>query len=53
VAVEGIAFALSDLEERWANPVDRERLLDAARRIERVAELLGLGPHLLLTARRG
>lgn len=52
VAVEGLAFALSDLDERWADSEDRERILDAARRIERVEELLGLGPHLLLTARR-
>jgi SAM-dependent methyltransferase len=52
VLVEGLGFALLDLDERWANPEDRERVLDAARRIERVPELLGLGPHLILTARR-
>jgi Methyltransferase domain len=52
VSVEGLAFALSDLDERWADPVDREAVLEAARRIERVEELLGLGPHLLLTARK-
>jgi ubiquinone/menaquinone biosynthesis C-methylase UbiE len=52
VSVEGIGFAFSDLAERWADPVDRDAVLDAARRTERVAELLGLGPHLLLTARR-
>jgi SAM-dependent methyltransferase len=51
VSVEGIAFALHGLDARWANPADRERILDAARRIERVPELLGLGPHLLQTAR--
>ena len=52
VAVEGLAFALSDLEERLADPVGRAVVLDAARAIERVPELLGLGPHLLATARR-
>jgi SAM-dependent methyltransferase len=52
VLVEGLAFALHDLFERWANPADRKWILDAARRIERVPELLGLGPHLLLTTRR-
>ena len=52
VNVEGLAFALLDLEERWRNAEDRERILDAARRIERVPELLGLGPHLVLTAAR-
>lgn len=51
VGVEGLAFALSDLAERLADPYDREVVLDSARAIERVPELLGLGPHLLLTAR--
>jgi SAM-dependent methyltransferase len=52
VSVEGIAFALHDLEERLAKPAAREVLFDAARAIERVPELLGLGPHLLATARK-
>jgi 2-polyprenyl-3-methyl-5-hydroxy-6-metoxy-1,4-benzoquinol methylase len=52
VTVEGLGFAFSDLAERWADPRDREAILDAARRIEGADELLGLGPHLLLTARK-
>jgi SAM-dependent methyltransferase len=52
VTVEGLAFALGDLDERMADPVGREVVLDAARAIERVPELLGLGPHLLATTRR-
>jgi hypothetical protein len=52
VGVEGIAFALSDLEERLRAPVQREIVFDAARAIERIPELLGLSPHLLATARR-
>jgi SAM-dependent methyltransferase len=52
VGVEGIAFALSDLEERLGEPALREIVLDAARALERVPELLGLSPHLLATARR-
>lgn len=52
VAVEGLAFALSDLADRLANPVHRDVVLGAARATERVPELLGLGPHLLATARR-
>ena len=52
VNVEGIAFALQDLEERLASDEGRGVVLEAARAIERVPELLGLGPHLLLTARR-
>jgi SAM-dependent methyltransferase len=50
--IEGIAFALADLEARVADPVGRAIVLDAARALGRVPELLGLGPHLLATARR-
>lgn len=52
VGVEGIAFALADLEERLAEPAARAVVLDAARALERIPELLGLSPHLLATARR-
>jgi ubiquinone/menaquinone biosynthesis C-methylase UbiE len=51
VGVEGPGFLLSDFGERWADPRKRAALLEGARRIERVPELLGLSPHLLLTAR--
>ena len=51
VGVEGPGYLLSDFAERWADPRKRAALLDGARRIERVPELLGLSPHLLLTAR--
>lgn len=52
VGVEGIAFALSDLGERLQEPAQREIVVDAARALERIPELLGLSPHLLATARR-
>jgi hypothetical protein len=52
VGVEGIAFALSDLGERLAEPAQREIVLDAARTLERIPELLGASRHLLATARR-
>lgn len=52
VSVEGIAFALSDLEARLADPRGRAMVLDAARELAAVPELLGVGPHLLATARR-
>lgn len=51
VGVEGMAFALADLGERLADPVDREAVLEAARAVQRVPELLGLSPHLLAVAR--
>jgi len=50
--VEGIAFALSDLDDRLSDPRGREVVLDAARALSRVPELLGLGPHMLAIARR-
>ncbi len=52
VAVEGVGFALHDLDQRMADPLDRAVVLDAARAIERVPELLGIGPHLLATVTR-
>ena len=52
VSVEGVAFALGDLDERIATAVDLAVVLDAARTLERVPELLGLGPHFVATAVR-
>jgi SAM-dependent methyltransferase len=51
VAVEGVAFALPDLAERMADPVGRSAVLESAKALEAVPELLGLGPHLLATCR--
>lgn len=52
VSVEGPAFILGDLDTRMADPADWSVALEVARAIERVPELIGLGPHLLATARR-
>ena len=41
-----------DVERRWADPGRRERLLSAARAVEREPSLLGLSAHLLAVARR-
>lgn len=51
VGLEGLAFALGDLAERLADPLGREVVLDSARAVESVPELLGLSPHLLAVAR--
>jgi len=51
VSVEGVAFAFSDVDERMDDPRERAVLLDALRVVEAVPELLGIGPHLLATAR--
>jgi SAM-dependent methyltransferase len=52
VSVEGPAYLLADLTERLEDPAERAVILDTARAIERVPELLGIGPHLLATAIR-
>jgi SAM-dependent methyltransferase len=53
VCVEGPAYLLSDLGDRLADPEGRRVVMDTARALERVPELLGIGPHLLATARAG
>ena len=50
VCVEGPAFLLDDLGERLADAEDRRVVLETARALEKVPELLGTGPHLLITA---
>jgi SAM-dependent methyltransferase len=52
LGVEGPAWLLPDLEQRWADPEERERLLQAARAVEREPTLLGLPPHLLAVGRK-
>jgi SAM-dependent methyltransferase len=52
VNVECGAFLLPDLSERMADPVAREVIMESARVLERVPELLGLGSHLLATGLR-
>jgi len=50
--VDATALALPDREARLPDDMDRAALFEALRALERVPELLGLGPHLLATARR-
>jgi SAM-dependent methyltransferase len=52
VCVEGASFLLGDLADRMADPEAWRIVLDAARAHERVPELMGIGSHLLVTARR-
>jgi SAM-dependent methyltransferase len=52
VNVEGPAALLVDLEDRLADPTDRAIVLDTVRAVERVPELIGVGPHLLAVASR-
>jgi SAM-dependent methyltransferase len=50
VCVEGPAMILPDLDARMEDPADRAVILDAARALESVPDLIGFGPHLLATA---
>jgi SAM-dependent methyltransferase len=52
LGVEGPGWLLPDIERRWANPAERERLLQAARDVEREPTLLGLPAHLLAVGRK-
>jgi len=52
VSVECGAFLLPDLRERMADPAARQVIMDSARAVERVPELMGLGTHLLATGLR-
>jgi hypothetical protein len=52
VSIEGPTFLLADLAERLADPAGRAVVLDTARAVEKVPELLGIGPHLLATGIR-
>jgi SAM-dependent methyltransferase len=52
VGVEGPAWLVRDVDALWTDPQRRERLLEAARVVEREPALLGLSAHLLAVARR-
>jgi SAM-dependent methyltransferase len=51
LAVEGPLWLLGDLEQRWADEAERDRLLAAIRAVESEPSLLGASAHLLATAR--
>ena len=52
VSVEGPAHLLGDLDSRLADDEGRRVVLETARALERVPELLGIGPHLLAVGRK-
>ncbi|HEX6452138.1 MAG TPA: methyltransferase domain-containing protein [Trebonia sp.] len=52
ISVEGPAFLLGDLAERLADEEGRRVVMETARALERVPELVGIGPHLLATAHK-
>jgi ubiquinone/menaquinone biosynthesis C-methylase UbiE len=53
VSVQGPPdWMVPDFSAKWDDPVWRERLLAASRAVEHEPTLLGLGPHLLVVARK-
>lgn len=52
ICMEGPAFLLPDLADRLTDDEARRVVMDTTRALERVPELLGIGLHLLATARK-
>ena len=52
MGIESVAFLLPDLAQRVADPRALQVVLESARALEMVPELLGGSPHLLVIARR-
>ena len=52
VGLEGPAWLLEDLEERWADIEGREIILDALRLIEDESTLIGVSAHILAIAQK-
>ena len=52
VGVEGMPLAAWDMQARLVDAAAWQVVLDTARAIERVPQLLGLSPHLIATAGR-
>ena len=52
LGVEGPAWILHDFDERWDDPVLREDVMDAARRLEAEPSILGASAHLLGIGRK-
>lgn len=52
LGVEGIAAWIPALERSWDDPQRRAIIVEAARAIESEPTLMGLGPHLIVVARK-
>jgi len=50
--VEGVAWLAKDFERCWANPAQREKLLEWVRHTEHEPALLAASPHLLAVAQK-
>ena len=50
--IQGPAWLLQNLEEHWANPNCRERLLNIARSLESEPSIIGVSTHIMAIARK-
>lgn len=48
--IEGPGFLVDNFQERWADPIRRDALVEAARLIEEDRDMLGCASHLLVVA---
>lgn len=52
LSVEGPIWIIPDLEQRWANDKNRERLLNICRKVEEERSLAGMSLHLIAVAQK-
>ena len=50
IALEGVTFALADIDDRMDDPAQQALVLDTLRALESGPDLMGVGTHLLATA---
>ena len=50
--MEGPGWLAKNLEQAWADELQRKRLLDVTRRVQSEPALLGISPHLMAAGRR-
>lgn len=52
VAIEGPGWLARDFDRLWNDPIQRERLLDAVRKVEREPSILGATSHIMAIGRK-
>jgi ubiquinone/menaquinone biosynthesis C-methylase UbiE len=52
VAIEGPGWLARDFDRLWQDPVQRERLMESARKVEREPSVLGVSAHIMAIGRK-
>ena len=52
LGVEGPGCLVNEFDTWWEDPIQREKLLDIAERLESEPAMLGIGPHLIAVGRK-